>query len=130
MVLNIFVTFILILLPTFLIKSFFRKFAATKPRWEKLRPSEKVLQLMLPQVSFGFVSVSCLCGLASIKSSRPNFIALLTVEFCGYEFDYHSPLTVQRPHFCASCVSGECLVTLDYVRAYFRLKAVDTIGNY
>ena len=38
-------------------------------------------------------------------------MALLIPEFCAY--NHHSPLTVQAPNFCASCVgiNIECLVT-------------------
>ena len=41
-------------------------------------------------------------------SPGPNFMALLTAKFCAY--NHHSPLPMQAPNFCASCVSEECLV--------------------
>ena len=40
--------------------------------------------------------------LESPPSHGPNFMALLTAEFCAYD---------QAPNFCASLVSVECLVT-------------------
>ena len=40
----------------------------------------------------------------------PNFMALLTAEFCAY--DYNFPAVVQVPSFCATLVRVECLVTL------------------
>ena len=40
---------------------------------------------------------------------------LITAEFCAD--NHHSPLTVQAPNFCASCVSEECVVSnMEYVR--------------
>ena len=40
--------------------------------------------------------------------SGPNFMALLSAEFCAY--DHHSPIAMQALIFCTSCVSEEHLV--------------------
>ncbi len=47
-------------------------------------------------------------NLTYLEPAGSNFMALLTAEFCACH--HHSPLTVQAPNFCASCVSKECLV--------------------
>ncbi len=56
---------------------------------------------MLTRLGFTFTILGNCAG--------PNFIALLTAEFCAY--GHHSPLTVQATNFCAIRVSEECLVT-------------------
>ncbi len=62
------------------------------------------------------------------NSRGPNFMALLTAEFCAY--DHYSPLTVQAPSFCASCVSEECLVhALWSTLAHFKQKFSANLWN-
>ncbi len=47
-----------------------------------------------------------------VIQSGPNFIALLTAEFCAC--DNYSPPTVQARNFSASCVSEEIIVTWSF----------------
>ncbi len=48
-------------------------------------------------------------NMSECKQSGPNFMALLTAEFCACH--HQSPNTVQAPNYCTSRASEECLVT-------------------